>query len=378
VPESLRLVDARRIAIAAQLRPKATRYKTVLERLGCIQLDTISAVRRAHELTLLARDLDVTEAVRSLERRRSPVAFEYWAHAMSLLPVSAWPYLARRRRAWRERYSDDSLAVAEAEVLALLADRGAITVSDFPSGAMHRDQGTGNMGDSWNFRTDHKQVVERLLWFGEVACTHRIGFKRVYQLTDRAIPAEHLWDADDETCLRYMVTTALRNLGVGTSKDIADYFRLKIADTERVLRDLEIEQVTVDGWKGRTWIDPQVRRSRITGAERAVPVSMFDQLVWLRERMERLWGHGWKIEIYVPEPLRTFGYYCLPIFVGSDLPGRVALRRNNGDLVVEAAQWDDARADREHLHAAVERAASWVGAEVRWKAEVRPLTEDPV
>jgi uncharacterized protein YcaQ len=105
---------------------------------------------------------------------------------------------------------------------------------------------------------------------------------------------------------------------------------------------------------------------------------MFDQLVWLRERMERLWGHGWKIEIYVPEPLRTFGYYCLPIFVDSDLPGRVALRRNNGELVVEAAQWDDARADREHLHAAVERAASWVGAEVRWKAEVRPLTEDPV
>ena len=176
MPESLRLVDARRIAIAAQLRPKATRYKTVLERLGCIQLDTISAVRRAHELTLLARDLDVTEAVRSLERRRSPIAFEYWAHAMSLLPVSAWPYLARRRRAWRERYSDDSLAVAEAEVMTLLADRGAITVSDFPSGAMHRDRGTGDMGDSWNFRTDHKQAVERLLWFGEVACTHRIGF----------------------------------------------------------------------------------------------------------------------------------------------------------------------------------------------------------
>jgi uncharacterized protein YcaQ len=369
----LRLADARRIAIAAQLRPKATRFKTVLERLGCIQLDTISAVRRAHELTLLARDLDVAEAVRSLDRRRSPVAFEYWAHAMSLLPVAAWPYLARRRRAWRHRYQDDSLAVAEAEVLALLRDRGAITVSDFPSGAMHRDRGTGDMGDSWNHRTEHKHAVERLLWFGEVACTHRVGFKRVYQLAERAIPAEHLWDADDDACLRYMVSTALRNLGVGTSKDIADYFRLKIADTERVLRELEVEQVAVEGWKGRAWLDPQVRRTRFSGAERAVAVSMFDQLVWLRERMERLWGHGWKIEIYVPEPQRTFGYYCLPIFVGDDLPGRVALRRSNGDLVVEAVQWDDARADRGHLHAAVERAASWVNAEVRWKAEVETV-----
>jgi len=372
VPESLRLADARRIALAAQLRPKATRYKSVLERLGCIQLDTISAVRRAHELTLLARNLDVTEAIGSLDRRRTPVAFEYWAHAMSLLPVSAWPYMARRRKRWRERYGDHNFAQAEAEVIGLLKERGAITVSDFPSGAMHRNQ-TGlvsNMGDSWNLRTDHKQAVEHLLWFGEVACTHRVGFKRVYQLAERAIPAEHLWDADDEECLRHMVTTALRNLGVATTKDIADYFRLKIAETERVLRELEIEQVTVEGWKGRTWIDPQVRRSRLSGAEQPVAVSMFDQLVWLRERMERLWGHGWKIEIYVPEPQRTFGYYCLPIFVGDDLPGRVALRRSNGELVVEAVQWDGTRADREHLHAAVERAASWVDAEVRWKADI--------
>ncbi|MCD0445636.1 winged helix DNA-binding domain-containing protein [Glycomyces sp. A-F 0318] len=377
MPESLRLADARRIALAAQLRPRAARYKTVLERLGCIQLDTISAVRRAHELTLLARDLDVAEAVGSLGRRRTAVGFEYWAHAMSVLPVSAWPYMARRRAAWRERYQDDSLAAAEADVLALLAERGAITVSDFPSGAMHRAKGTGNMGDSWNFRTDHKQAVERLLWFGEVACTHRVGFKRVYQLAGRAIPAAHFRDADDEACLRFMVATALRNLGVGTTKDVADYFRLKIADTQRVLRELETEQVAVEGWKSPAWIDPQVRRTRVTGAERAVAVSMFDQLVWLRERMERLWGHGWKIEIYVPGPQRTFGYYCLPIFVGEDLPGRVALRRSNGELVVEAVQWDDARADREHLHAAVERAAAWVDAEVRWKAEVQPIASDP-
>ncbi|GAB3661701.1 winged helix DNA-binding domain-containing protein [Glycomyces tarimensis] len=370
MPESLSLAEARRIAVAAQLRPKATRYKTVLERLGCIQLDTISAVRRAHELALLARGLDVDEAARSLDKRRKAVAFEYWAHAMSLLPVSAWPYMARRRRAWRERYDAEAALAPEAakDVLALLEERGAITVSDFPNGAMHRGSAgpVANMGDSWNLRTDHKHAVERMLWFGEVACTHRIGFKRVYQLTERAIPDEYRWDADDEECLRYMAGTALRNLGVATTKDVADYFRISVADAQRTLSEMGIEQVAVEGWRTRAWIDPEARRLRAPGADRPVAVSMFDQLVWLRERMQRLWGHEWKIEIYVPAPKRTFGYYCLPIFVGDDLPGRVALRRTNGDLVVEAVQWDEERADREHLHAAVDRVASWVGATTRW------------
>ncbi|THV42193.1 DNA glycosylase AlkZ-like family protein [Glycomyces buryatensis] len=372
--QSLSLAEARRIAIAAQLRPKATRYKTVLERLGCIQLDTISAVRRAHELTLLARDLDVVEAAGSLDRRRKAVAFEYWAHAMSLLPVSAWPYLAFRRDSWREVHAEEYRAAepVNAEVRAMLAERGSITVSDLPDGAMHRN-GTAisNMGDSWNFRTDHKRAVERMLWVGEVACTERVGFKRVYRLAENAIPAEHYWDADEEEGLRFLIRTALRNLGVATTKDIGDYFRIRQAPrVERMLREMEAEQVAVEGWKAPAWIDPEVKRTRRPAAERPVAVSMFDQLVWLRERMERLWGHDWKIEIYVPAAKRNFGYYCLPIFVGDDLPGRVALRRNNGDLVVEAVQWDEGRADRDHLYAAVERVAGWVDADVRWEAKL--------
>lgn len=371
MPETLSLAQARRIAVAAQLRPRSSRYRTVLERLGCAQLDTISAVRRAHELTLLARGLGLDEVGRSLERRRTPVAFEGWAHAMSLIPVSAWPYHARRRRWWREEYQFRPIPESiRRDVLRLLDEHGSVTVSHFPSGAMHRgDAPVKNMGDSWNLRTDHKHAAEQMMLTGELACTHRTGFKRVYQTVDKAIPSQHLWDADDEACLRHQVGTALRNLGVATTKDIADYFRIKVAATERTLREMEIEQVKVEGWRGRAWIDPDLKRTRLPGADRPVAVSMFDQLVWLRERMQRLWGHDWKIEIYVPEAKRTFGYYCLPIIAGDDIPGRVALRRNNGELVVEACEWDDSRADRDLLRAAVDLAADWVGAEVRWKAE---------
>ncbi|WP_157930852.1 DNA glycosylase AlkZ-like family protein [Glycomyces xiaoerkulensis] len=369
MPESISLAQARRIAVAAQLRPRAARYKTVLERLGCIQLDTISAVRRAHELTLLARGLDLDEVTGSLDERRTAVAFEGWGHAMSLLPVSAWPYHSLRRSRWRDHWREHPVpASAIADVRSLVAEHGSVTVGHFPSGAMHRGEGPSNMGDSWNLRTDHKRAAELLMLTGELACTHRIGFKRVYRSARRAVPARHFWDADEAECRRYLVGTALRNLGVATTKDVADYFRIKVATAEATLRELEIEQVAVEGWRSRAWVDPGVRRLRTPGTDRPVAVSMFDQLVWLRERMARLWGHDWKIEIYVPRAKRTFGYYCLPIVVGDDIPGRVALRRNNGELVVEAAQWDESRADPEHLKAAVDRVADWVDAKARWEA----------
>ena len=368
--ETLSLAQARRIAVASQLRQRSGRFRTVLQRLGCVQLDAVSAVRRAHELTLLARGLEVGEVERSLDRRRAPVAFEGWAHAMSLIPVSDWPYHAWRRRRWREKHWRREIPdEARRDVLRLLDEHGEVTVSHFPSGAMHRRSGPAeNIGDSWGLRTDHKRAAEQMLLTGELACTHRVGFKRVYQTVERAIPDRFRWDADDDECLRHLVGTALRNLGVATAKDVADYFRIKVSDAERTLRGLEVEQVRVEGWRGLAWIDPGAGRSRLPGAERPVAVSMFDQLVWLRERMARLWGHDWKIEIYVPQAQRRFGYYCFPIVVGDDIPGRVALRGKNGDLVVEACEWDDSRADRDLLHAAVERTASWVGAEVRWEA----------
>jgi uncharacterized protein len=372
VPEQLSLAQARRIAVAAQMPRQSGRYRTVLDRLGCIQLDTISAVRRAHEVALLARGVDVAEAAESLRRRRVPVSFEYWGHAMSLLPTAMWPYMGIRREQWRQRVAGfDIPERAFDDVRALLADRGAVTVSDFPSGAMHRGDGVANMGDSWDRRTDHKQAVDWMLFTGEVVCTHRVnGFKRVYQLAERAIPEQYFWDADEETSLRHLTSTALRNLGVATSKDIADYFRLPVAAVTKTLRESGVEQVRVEGWRSAAWIDPDVRLPRRPVLDEPVAVSMFDSLVWLRERMERLWGHGWKIEIYVPAAQRTFGYYCMPVFVGDDLPGRVALRRNNGELVVEAAEWDAARADVEHLVAAVDRAASWLEAKPRWDVPV--------
>ncbi|WP_025273813.1 DNA glycosylase AlkZ-like family protein [Haloglycomyces albus] len=364
--DSFSLAQARAVAVDRQLSGGPQSYQDVIRRLGCIQIDTISAVRRAHELTLLSRGVKADEVDDALKRREKPVAFEHWGHALSLIDLQLWPYLARRRRSAaqediRSLGIDDN---AVDRIRELLQGHGSITSKHLPDGAT-LPKPAGVTG--WNPRSDHKRALDWMVQSGEVTCTWRQGFQRVYQAADEVIPTEYRWDADDSDCVDALVAIALRNLGVGTLDDIADYFRLRSAAVRESLERMEVPRVEVEGWDVPAWKDTSVDDVP-TPEENTVPVSMFDPLVWHRARLRRLWGHDWKIEIYVPKAKRTFGYWCMPVVVGSRIPGRVALRRRRNELVVEAAEWSER--DRSPLYDAVNEVASWTTTTPTWECGV--------
>ncbi|QSB05534.1 DNA glycosylase AlkZ-like family protein [Natronoglycomyces albus] len=387
--DHLSVDEARRIAAHAQLqsvrvpdssdRPtdqadaggQIDAYRHLLSQLGCIQLDTISSVRRAHELTMLARGATVEAATTCLEEREEAASFEFMAHAMSLVPVELWPYFASRRALYRlpDKGPSDPNPKALAEARAVLRDRGFTTVSDFPSAPVRLAEETG-----WGSPSEHKRALEWMLWTGEAVCADRAGFKRVYRLAEDTIPSAHQWDAEADECSRVLLLRAIKALGVATTADLADYFRMRVAPARQAIAQLALPQVAIEGWGPEVWIDPDLTDVPTVDEDHAVAVSLFDPLVWYRERLRRLHGHDWKIEIYVPQAKRTFGYYCLPIYVGARVPGRVALRRVKDELVVEAAEWNSAIADEEHLRAAVDDVAKWVGRTPRWDASITRLT----
>jgi uncharacterized protein YcaQ len=325
----------------------------VLHRLGAVQLDTISVLARSHELVPYSRLGAVGRA--AVERAfwgQPPRAFEYWSHAACLLPMESWPLFAFRRRRSRARYGSD-LAAEGAEVLARLAD-GPLTATDL---------GGARRGGPWWDWSPLKRAAERLLAMGRIVSIERRGWRRVYDLAERAIPAAlREEEPTDAECARRLVARAGAALGVATVADLAEHHRTRSADVRGALPESGLIAVTVEGWPAPAWADPAGLAALAegeAGRPRTTLLSPFDSLIWDRARTERLFGFTHRLEAYVPRPQRVHGYFAMPLLAGGQLVGRVDPSRSGTTLV--ARQVSLRRGAVRSMARALRDAARWVG-----------------
>jgi uncharacterized protein len=380
--------EARRIALRAQgflgAPDRRGGVRGVLRRLGAVQLDTISVLARSHELIPYARLGAVGRktvdraywTAASVSVGASPArphAFEYWSHAACILPVEEWPHFAFRRRSYRARphWGHDLPDGAYDTVIKQLRAEGPLTATELG--------GAKNGGEWWDWSAS-KVAVERALMYGEVVCTERRSWKRVYDLAERAIPDDLLHDElDDTECVRRLVRLAGEALGVGTRADIADYHRLKGGQFDAVVADSGLVPVTVEGWSKPAWADPQALASEPRGRHRTTLLSPFDSLIWERARTERIFGFTHRLEAYVPKPKRVYGYFAMPLLSGGKLLGRVDPAREGSTLVARQVSLHGAKSVAP-MAQALREAAEWVGCDsVRIERVDRPeLTADLV
>jgi uncharacterized protein YcaQ len=365
---------ARRIAIAAQgfldPRPagKVTRahLRRLMRRVGMLQIDSVNVLVRSHYLPVFSRLGPYPPALLDAFAYRHRELFEYWGHAASLIPVEHFPLFRNRMdtesrwhiHRWAEEHQEYVQTVLE-EVRA----HGPILVGQLS------DPRAGEGG--WWGWGDGKLALEYLFARGLITTAGRSAFARIYDVAERVIPPEHLNapSASQRDAEEQLLLLAARSLGVGTVRDIADYYRLPQTSARQILRELaasgDLEQVEVEWWKGEAFLHPEARIPRRSTA-RAL-LSPFDSLVWERDRTERLFGFRYRIEIYTPEPKRVFGYYyVLPFLLGDSLVARVDLKadRQAGQLLVRAAHAEDG-VDREEVAAALAEElrsmAGWLG-----------------
>ncbi|MEU9435606.1 crosslink repair DNA glycosylase YcaQ family protein [Streptomyces sp. NPDC048252] len=358
--------EARRIALRAQgflgTPDRRAGVRGVLRHLGAVQLDTISVLARSHELIPYARlgavgRKTIEDAYWKPESAGPPAArphaFEYWSHAACILPIEEWPHFAFRRRAYRARpHWNHALPDGTYDqVIKQLRTEGPLTATELG--------GAKKTSEWWDW-SGTKVAVERALMYGEVVCVERRGWKRVYDLAERAVPADLLHDElDDTECLRRLVRLAGQSLGVGTRADIADYHRLKGEQVDTVIADSGLVPVTVEGWGKPAWADPAALETPPRGRHRTTLLSPFDSLIWERARTERIFGFTHRLEAYVPKPKRIHGYFAMPVLAGGRLVGRVDPAREGRTLIARQVTLDGPKAVPAVAQALLE-AATWV------------------
>jgi uncharacterized protein YcaQ len=226
-----------------------------------------------------------------------------------------------------------------AAVLQRISEDGPST-----AGALHAslDGGVRSAGPWWDWSLA-KEVVEHLFWTGRVTTATRQGFERVYDLTERVLPAAVLATPTPsrEDAQRELVRLAARSHGVATVRDLRDYYRMRVDETAVAVATLvesgQLLPVEVEGWRQPAYLSREARVPRWVRA--SALLSPFDPLVWERSRTSRLFGFDYRIEIYVPAARRVHGYYVLPFLHDEALRARVDLKsdRQTGVLRVQAA-----------------------------------------
>ncbi len=339
---TLTLAQARRIAVGAQGLDRARpgrvdvrHFRSVLNRLKVVQLDSVNVAVRAHYMPFFSRlgsyDRD------ALDRWiNGPEVFEYWAHVASILPSDELPLMRFRMD---QKFRSKRVAKLRREhpgyieeVLAEVTAHGPLTVSDL------REPGE-RTGPWWGLGKG-KIALDHLYSTGALTIRGRTpNFVSIYDTPERVFEPELLkLSIPEHEAHRQLLLKAVQAHGVGMLSEIADYFRLSNPEARPRLAELvdggRIQEVNVEGWKQTAYLDPAARLPRASRG-RAL-LAPFDRLIWHRDRTERLFDFRYRIEIYVPEPQREFGYYVYPFLLDGELVARVDLKadRKAGVLLV--------------------------------------------
>lgn len=346
--------QARRIALAAQgfrdpvhAPPTMRTLQRTLGRTGVLQVDSVNVLQRAHYMPLYSRmGPYYTDLLRRASEQRPRRMVEYWAHVQAFMPVDLWPVMHHRMeriRAQRTPPAGEDPGLVD-RVLAMVRDLGASTARDLDDGAPRRKDHWG-----WNWSAA-RQALDHLYSCGDLAIAGRTSsFECVYDLPERVLPPEVLAlpVPDVEAANRELVRRAARSHGVATAPCLADYYRQRLAPRpgdpgarlaiEQLVEAGELIPARIAGWDRPAYLHHEAARPR--RVEARTLLSPFDPVVWERDRTEALFDFHYRIEIYVPQAKRQFGYYVLPFLLGDQIVARVDLKadRRAGTLLVPGA-----------------------------------------
>ena len=332
-----------------------TALAALIDRIGFVQVDSINTVERAHHMILWSRRQSYRpEALhRLIEIDRT--LWEHWTHDASILPVHLhghWHHrfahdANRLHGNWRKWFREGYEAQFDT-ILRRIEAEGPLMTSDVGEGELR------GKGGWWDWHPS-KTALEWLWRTGQLAITKRESFRKVYDLSHRVIPEAHRAPLGDRASLiDWSCNAALDRLGFADPSELRAYWHLI---TPAEAKDwagaainrgavVPIEIVGADASRKRSLARPDVLQAAADAPEppnRLRILSPFDPALRDRDRAEFLFGFRYRIEVFVPEPQRKYGYYVFPVMEGARLIGRIDAKafREHSALRVRAF-WPEA------------------------------------
>ncbi|MFW9908337.1 MAG: winged helix-turn-helix domain-containing protein [Candidatus Thorarchaeota archaeon] len=312
----------------------------VAKRIHNIQIDTISVVSRSHNLITYNRLQEYTEGDlwKYLERKK---LFEYWSHALCLMPMKSYPFYAWVTKSYPEKLWSyfNQWASKNQDII---QDVYRIVKANGPTASQDVGKREGRSKGWWDMKAE-RMALDYLFYEGKVMVSFRKGFQKYFDLTERVLPPNinHEPLSEEEVPV-YLVDTILSSLGIASYRDIKSYMgtlaakelwggrRNRIEDhlDERV-KDGDIVEIKIPGFVDRNFTTRKYARilqdMQVSSSDRA-PVKLlspFDNILRERHYPRQLWDFDYTLECYTPPKKRVYGYYVLPILDQNDLRGRV-------------------------------------------------------
>lgn len=330
---------------------RAEQLAGIVHDLGYVQVDSVSVIERAHHHILFSRGQSYRK--RDLHRlvEKDGVLFENWTHDASVIPSAYFPYWKHRferertrlRERWKGHFATEGFDHDLARILDHVGRNGPSMARDF--------EGDKPSTGWWDWHPS-KAALEYLWRVGELAIARRDGFQKVYDLTERVIPLAHREkEVAHADFVDWACREALKRLGFATRGEIAAFWALLtppqveewLARTRDELVPVRVE--SHDGSLRAAFALPDIgKRLADVGepADRVRILSPFDPMLRDRARTERLFGFHYRIEIFVPEPKRRYGYYIYPVLRGDVLVGRMDVKADReADTLRVTAFWPE-------------------------------------
>jgi len=352
--------------------------------LGFVQLDTIRNVTRAHHHILWSRNQNYREPMLWSLLKKDRSVFEHFTHDASILPLEYYPMWRRqfpriKKRIDRSWYASSEMSDQDhQDILQRIEHEGPLCTRAFDT----KIKGEKTM---WK-RPPHKRALDYMWYCGQLTTSHRENFIKFYDLTDRVIPPDILEQSySDEHKINWLCTNALKRLAFGTDGDIKRFWdAVDTSDVKKWISNAELKPVLVQS-KDKSWTEayalPNIeeRLSKIgKPTSRLRILNPFDPAIRDRDRLNRLFGFEYKIEIFVPAAKRKYGYYVYPLLEADRFVGRIELKadRKKGRMSVhnfwpeKNVRWTTARQNK--LGAELARLGRLIGThETEWLCEAK-------